>query len=316
MRPIGTEGSTDERDETDGREPGEGFPLGEGATADTGAGRRELAELHAITTRTHNAVATLGASIKEVIVRQQRYERGLNLNSFVAYVLFTMLLGGGFYLLYRARAAGFATERDAAIRQRDDAVAQAQAAHHEVEERDDGAKKAAEFYQLIKEGKRAEAIARYPEMKTLHLTPTESLVFSDAVTRVRAEAIEQSFADGVEAVHAEQWKRASTALQRVLGLEDEGSRAIQVRYYLGVALVKQGDYQEAARQLEAAIAGGVERTVGGDVRFYLASALEMERQPDRARAEYLKYVEAHPQGSLAGQARVRIRELAAAKKPN
>src|SRR6266568_3187351 len=57
-----------------------------------------------IATRTHNAVATLAASLKEVVTRQQKYERGLNLNSFVAYLLFTVLLGGGFALLYRSRA--------------------------------------------------------------------------------------------------------------------------------------------------------------------------------------------------------------------
>ena len=46
-----------------------------------------------------NAVVTLAQSLKEVVERQDRYERGLNLNSFVAYVLFTILLGNSIVLI-------------------------------------------------------------------------------------------------------------------------------------------------------------------------------------------------------------------------
>src|SRR5258705_7951882 len=76
--------------------------------------RRELSETHGIATRTHNAIANLTGSLREVIGSKERYEQRLNLNSFVAYVLFTVLLGGGFYLLYRSRADRLVSERDAA----------------------------------------------------------------------------------------------------------------------------------------------------------------------------------------------------------
>src|SRR5262245_24942468 len=70
---------------------------GSEAFADLRDVRRDVAEAHAIAIRIHNVVATLAASVKDVIHRQDRYDRGLNLNSFVAYVLFTVLLGGGFF---------------------------------------------------------------------------------------------------------------------------------------------------------------------------------------------------------------------------
>src|SRR5512144_1424991 len=94
--------------------------------------RRDIAEAHGVATRTHNAVATLAASLKEVVTRQAKYERGLNLNSFVAYLLFTILLGGGFFLLYRSRAGQLGAERDAALRKQAEAAEDAAAARRDL----------------------------------------------------------------------------------------------------------------------------------------------------------------------------------------
>ena len=101
--------------------------------------------------------------------------------------------------------------------------------------------------------------------------------------------------------------------------EPEGPRAVQMRYYYGLALHKQGDFQEAAHQLEAALEGGVDRNVGGDIEFYLANALDMLRQLDRAKALYERYLATHAQGALAIVARRRLDAIratnAAAAKP-
>src|SRR5689334_11221824 len=56
--------------------------------------RKEVNESRALTIKTHNMIGQLGADLKTLGKRQDRYERGLSLNSFVAYVLFTILLGG------------------------------------------------------------------------------------------------------------------------------------------------------------------------------------------------------------------------------
>lgn len=277
--------------------------------------RRDLAEVHAVATRTSNTVSTLAASLKEVVTRQDRYERGLNLNSLIAYILFTVLLGGGFYFLYRSRVGQILADWSAATRKYDDAVAQASAARKEVQVRDDAARKAQEFWQLLRDGKKAEAIARYPEIKDERLTPTEAQAFQDGVARAKAELIEASFNDGVEAIKAEQWKRAATELKRALSYEEEGPRTGQMRYFYGVALSKLGDYQEAAHQLELAIAGNAERSVGQDARYYLAGAFEMLRQLDRAKTDYLKFADAHPAHALAGLARRKAADIAARTAP-
>jgi tetratricopeptide (TPR) repeat protein len=272
---------------------------------------KEISEAHAIATRTHNAVATLAASLKEVVTRQDKYERGLNLNSFVAYVLFTVLLGGGFFMLYRSRAGRLVVERDAAVRKRDEAVEAAAASRKELALRDDAARKATEFWQLLRDGKRADLIAKYPEIKGEHLTATEAQVFQEGVTRARNELVEQALADGLDAIKQEQWKRAITELKRGLAFEEDGPHSAQLHYYYGLALTKLGDYQEAAHQLDLAIAGGAERTVGADARYHLATALEALRQLDRARTEYNKFAEGHPNHNLYWAAKHHAAEIGA-----
>lgn len=279
-------------------------------SADVRELKRDMGEAHAISTRTYNAVTTLAGSLKEVISRQNRYDRGLNLNSFVAYLLFTVLLGGGFFLLYRSRADRLVSERDQAIRARESAIGETRGVRKELVERDEAAKKAQDFWSLLKNGKKAEAIALFPEISHERLTAVERQVFDEGVTRARAEIVDAGFTGGVEAFQKEQWKAAATALKRALTYEDEGPRAAQMRYYYGVALSKQGDYAEASRQLELAIAGGAERTVGPDARYYLANAFELLRQNEPARAEYEKFATGRPTHPLANAARRKAAAIA------
>lgn len=272
--------------------------------------RREVADAHAMATRTHNAVSTLAASVKEVVARQNRYDRGLNLNSFVAYLIFTLLLGGAFYRLYQSRADRLVDERDRAIQARQSAVDEANTAKKELQTREEAEQKALAFWELLSKDNKEEAIARHAEITHARLTPVEAQVFQEGVARAKSQIVDGGYTGGVEAFQAEQWKRASQLFKRALAYEDEGPRAAQMRYYYGVALHKQGDYAEAARQLELAIAGGAERTVGPDARFYLASALEMLRQHDRARGEFEKFATGRPQHPLAATARRKAAELA------
>ena len=272
--------------------------------------RRDIAEAHGVANRTLNSVSTLAASLKEVVVRQEKYERGLNLNSFVAYLLFTVLLGGGFYLLYRSRAGQLTAERDAALHKQTEAAEDAAAVRRELAARDEADRKAQAFYALLKDGKKADAIAGWPDLQKEKLAPVTSQILEEGVARARAEIVDAAFAAGVEAAKGEQWKRAATELKRALTYEEEGPRAAQMRYYYGVALTKQGDYPEAGRQLEAALAAGVEKNVGPDARYYLAMSLELGKQLDRARSEYLKFADAHPNHQWAMWARHKAAEIA------
>jgi hypothetical protein len=110
-------------------------------------------------------------------------------------------------------------------------------------------------------------------------------------------------------VKGQQWKRAASELKRALTYEDQGPRALLMRYHYGVALLKQGDGEEAAKQLDVAVAGGVEKSGGVEARYYLAAALDMIKQPERARAEFLRFADGHWNHPWAPSARRKAQEI-------
>ncbi|MBE7450486.1 MAG: hypothetical protein HS111_16785 [Kofleriaceae bacterium] len=296
---IGTDVRTEIRTEirTDGR-------------GELEAVRRRLDDQAVLLRKHQQAVAELAESVGKVVVGQRRRERWINVNSFVAYLLFTVLLGGAFLTLYRSRARELVHARDAAVRERDSARDRARALDETVGRRDAGAAAAFAYYQLLEQGKRSEAVARYAELELDALTPTERAVFEQGHKQARAALVDAGYLAGLDAARDGDHGRAIAELRRALAYEDEGPRAAQMRYYLGVALVKSGDADKGRRELELALAGRVEQSGALDVRYWLAAALEALGEVAAARTELDRFASAHPTHPLATTARRKAALLA------
>ena len=99
-----------------GQEPdGDGWALLQGL-------RRRLDEHANQNRRTQTQVTQLADSIAALVGEQRRRSRWLNVNSFAAYLIFTMLCGGAFYLLYESRARDLVADRARVASERDKAV--------------------------------------------------------------------------------------------------------------------------------------------------------------------------------------------------
>lgn len=271
--------------------------------------RIRLDDQAAVIRRTHAAVTGLAESLGKVVAGQRRRERGISLNSFVAYMLFTLLLGGGFFVLYSTRAGALVEARDEAVKARDLARGQAQSLETELAARDAAETAALEYYQLLREKRHTEAVARYADIERLQLTPTEAALFTDGIAEAKGELVDAGYLAGLDAYRAGDLDTAVSELRTALAYEDAGPRAAQMHYYLGLALHKQGSFEEAVRQLELAIAGRVEQSGGADVRYYLAAALDRLGELEQARVEYDRYASAHPKTPLAVGARRRAAQL-------
>jgi TolA-binding protein len=271
--------------------------------------RMRLDEQGAMLRRTHQAVVGLAESLGKVVAHQRRRERGISLNSFVAYMLFTLLLGGGFFMLYSTRAGDLVEARDAALRSRDEIRGRLRAVEADVEARERASATALEYYQLLRDGRHAEVVARYPEIERQDLTATESALFASGVEQARNELVDAGYLAGLDAFRLGDLDKATAELRTALAYEDNGPRTAQMRYYLGVALFKQRDHEEAVRQLELAIAGRVEKQGMTDVRYYLAAALDGLGELDKARVEYNRFATEYPKLVLSWSARRRAAQL-------
>jgi len=275
--------------------------------------RRELAEIRALAIKTNNLASTLNAEVKAITRRLDLRERLLTLNSAVAYVLFVAVLAGGFYIAHRLRVERSDLEKDGALREAAAVREELGQIRKRDEERRRGEEKAYELYQLLRGGKARESVARYPDVSRERLSRTEADVLRDAVARGRQDLAYSAFDAGRQAYAAGQWKRAAQDFKRAVEIEAAPPHAAQLYYLYGISLYKLGDYLGATAELERAIEKGAERTVQNDAGFYLAAALDQAKKRDRAKAEYRKFMERHPQSKFFGTARRRLTELEAAK---
>ena len=84
--------------------------------------RRKLDDQAAQGRRTHDQVQQLADSIAALVAAQRKRSRWLNLNSFVAYLLFTILCGTAAIALYERRAGELVGDRDKAVADRKSVV--------------------------------------------------------------------------------------------------------------------------------------------------------------------------------------------------
>jgi len=274
--------------------------------------RRKVDDNAALVRRNQLALTELADNVGKLVAEQRRRERLLSLNSFVAYVLFTVLLGGGFLLLYQSRADALVAARDRARRDRDVEKRRADDLATEVAARDAASQQALAYWKLLESGQRDEAIARYGDVQGAALTPTERELFAAREKQARTEIIDSGYLAGLDAFRAARYKDAIPMLERALGYEQEGPRAAQMRYYLGVALVKTGESEDGARQLELSLAGLVDES---DTRYYLAIAYEKLGRLDEARGEYDKFATANPKHPLSVAARRKSAALTRRARP-
>src|SRR5262245_25961006 len=126
-------------------QPGYNDPL-EQVAADVDALRRRLDEQQSLLRRTQTALTQLAESMGKVVEPGRKRDRRAGLNSFVAYILFTILIGGGAALLYRSRANELVRSRDDAATELAATHKQLDAARAEKDARDAAAQKAYAFY--------------------------------------------------------------------------------------------------------------------------------------------------------------------------
>ena len=224
--------------------------------------RRRLDDQASQTRKTQAQVSQLAESIAALVELGRRRTRWLNLNSFAAYLIFTVLLGGAFFFVYKSSARELVATRERAIAERDRAYV----------DRDTAVKRADEATAKLAAEKAAEANA------------------------AAASAVDNTVKAATAALHAGRTNDVIGPLEKALESEAPGARAAEMHYLVGVAYSKGNQLDKAVPHLAAAVSGNV---ADEDARFQLASALDRAGQWGRARSEYDKFATAHPQSPSA-----------------
>lgn len=268
--------------------------------------RRRLDEQVGIGRKTQAQVSQLADSVAGLVAQQRRRSLWLNVNSFVAYLMFTMLCGAGFYLLYRSRVHELNGARDQAISERDAAVRRTDEATVRAVAREAAANQAWEIYELLEAGKRSDAVAKLEALRDQPLSKTERAVLSARVHETRVMEVDAAIKAAVASIKAGRPGDVIRPLEAALTAESTGPRAATLHYYLGLGYAKT-ELDKSISHFQAAIASEVDQD---DARFQLASVLDRSGSYVQARTEYDRFATAHPQSQLALYAMRRSATLA------
>ncbi|HEY4178906.1 MAG TPA: tetratricopeptide repeat protein [Kofleriaceae bacterium] len=276
--------------------PGPEAPAEGEAFALLDALRRRLDEHGAQGRRTTAQVSQLAESVASLVGEQRSRSRWINMNSFVAYVIFTIIVGASFFALYRSRASELLAARDTALKERDLATKRADAADTKLAVREKTDAAAWDVYNLLEAGKRKDAVAKLDAIPDGTLSRTERAVLAARAHETAIMEVEAALKTANANFRAGRYTEIIGPLEAGLINEPTGPHAAAMHYLLGVSYAKNNDLDKAVPHLRAAVATDTEHD---DTGFQLASALDRAGEYAKARAEYDQFATAHPQLGLA-----------------
>jgi TolA-binding protein len=235
--------------------------------------KREIIETRGLIIKTNNLTNALSADLKSIAKRQQSYEGRLVWNSATAYVVFVLVVFVALKLAWDARVDAVRAETEQTRQAVDRLSRELKEAQKRDEDRAKAEGRAAGFYELIRQGKRAEVVEQFDALNKEPLTKTELTVFSDAVERARGELSIASYHQGLDHALVGRWHEAAQSLEESLRYKDDASHSPLARYNLADAyrhLARQRDAIPILIQLSEA---SPDKEVMDDATFLLAECL-------------------------------------------
>ena len=222
--------------------------------------------------------------------------RWLNINSFVAYLIFTVLCGGAFYFLYESRTREIVGARDTAAADRDVAAKRANDAQAKLAARDAADAKAYDTWALFEAGKRDDATTHLAELGNAPLSKLDREVLAARSKQAELVQVDAALKTANAQMRAGNFAQVVTTLEAGLKLAGAAPRVGEMNYVIGMAQLRTNELDKAIAHFQAAVAADVGEE---DARFQLASTLDKVGQWGKARVEYNRFATAHPQSAFA-----------------
>jgi len=207
--------------------------------------KREIIETRGLIIKTNNLTNALSADLKSIAKRQQGYERRLVWNSATAYIVFVLVVFVALKLAWDARVDAVRAETEQTRQAVDRLSRELKEAQKRDEERAKAESRSSSFYELVRQGKRADVVEQFDTLNKDALTKTELAVFTDAAERARGELSIASYHTGLDHARVGRWHEAAQSFEEALRYKDDASHSPLARYNLADA------YRHLARQREA-----------------------------------------------------------------
>lgn len=271
--------------------------------------KREIIESRGLVIKTNNLTNALSADIKSIAKRQQTYERRLSWNSATAYVVFVVVVFAALKLAWDARVDQIKAETDQRAVDNERLRKELREAQKRDEDRARAESRAAQFYDLVRQGKRADLIEQWEIIKKEPLSKAETAVFTDAVERAKNELAAQLYQLGVEKVRVQRWQEAASAFEESIKYKEDAAIGPSVRLGLAEAYRHLNRQKEAIPILTALSENAIDKEVHDDALSMLAWC-QMDTQAwNDAKNTWRTLIRRFPESRFTGEAKMQLAQL-------
>jgi TolA-binding protein len=171
------------------------------------------------------------------------------------------------------------------------------------------AAKAAKFYDLIRERKRAEVVRRYPAMAKEALSPAEASMFRDFEQRFRQDLSLEAYQKGLQLASGKKPEEAIALFEEALELHPSGSHVPAVKYALASSLRKEKRSAEALVYAQQVADQTVDAALQPDGWWLVALCARDLGDLDTAKDALKTLINKWPRSAVARDARPLFRDV-------
>lgn len=271
--------------------------------------KREIIESRGLVIKTNNLTNALSADIKSIAKRQQGYERRITWNSAVAYIVFVVVVFAALKLAMDARIDQL--KADAEAHGADNARLKKELRDLQEKDRERAAAeaRAAQFYDLIRQGKRADLVEQWDQIKGQPLSKAEQAVFTDAVERARNELAAQLYQQGMDKVRVQRWQEAATAFEQSMKYKDDAAIGPAVRLGLAESYRHLNKQKDAIPILTQLAENSVDKEVHDDALSLLAWCQMDVQAWNDAKNTWRTLIKRFPESRFTPEAKLQLAQL-------
>lgn len=271
--------------------------------------KREIIESRGLVIKTNNLTNALSADLKSIAKRQQGYEKRLVWNSATAYVVFVVVVFIALKFAWDARVDAIKAETQQTSQAYERILGELKEAQKRDEERSRAEARAASFYDLLRQGRRADVIEQWESLKREPLSKAELMVFTDSIERVRSELAVSAYHQGLDHARTGRWHDSAQALEESLRSKDDATHSPMVRYHLADAYRRLGRQREAIPILMQISEASTDKEIMDDATYLLAQCLIDIQAWNDAKNTLRSFVRRFPDSPLASSVRVQLAEV-------
>jgi TolA-binding protein len=271
--------------------------------------KREIIESRGLVIKTNNLTNALSADIKSIAKRQQTYERRLTWNSATAYVVFVVVVFAALKLAWDARVDQIKAETDQRGADNERLRKELRDSQKQGEDRARAEARAAQFYDLVRQGKRTDLVEQWETIKKEPLSKAETAMFADAVERAKNELAAQLYQQGMDKVRVQRWQEAATAFEESIKYKEDAAIGPSVRLGLAEAYRHLNRQKDAIPILTTLADNTVDKEVHDDALDKLAWCQTDVQAWNDAKNTWRALIRRFPDSPFAAEARLQLAQL-------